>query len=82
MVAELIWLILAEPKDEDVVAGPIGLVIFVSLCVVVGLLGWSLNKQLKKARQAEEAGVYGSSSADDDTDSDAATSDSGDTAGD
>ncbi|KAA1426059.1 hypothetical protein [Nocardioides antri] len=52
-------LILAAPKDEDVVAGPIGFVIFIALCLAVAFLGWSLNKHLKKADRAADEGVYG-----------------------
>ena len=55
----IVDLVLAAPRDEDVVAGPIGFVIFIGLCLAVALLGWSLNKHLKKADRAEEAGVYG-----------------------
>ncbi len=52
-------LVLAAPKDEDVVAGPIGFVIFIGLCLAVAVLGWSLNKHLKKADRAADAGVFG-----------------------
>jgi hypothetical protein len=65
MVVDLIEVIGAAPKDEDVVAGPIGFVIFIGLVIAVALLGWSLNKHLKKAHRAEEAGVYGGPSAHD-----------------
>lgn len=53
----LVWV--AAPKDEDVVAGPIGFVIFIALCLAVALLGMSLNKHLKKAHRAADEGVYG-----------------------
>ncbi|WP_183099351.1 hypothetical protein [Nocardioides pelophilus] len=55
----MVDLILAAPKDEDVVAGPIGFVIFIGLCLAVAFLGWSLNKHLKKAGRAADEGVYG-----------------------
>jgi hypothetical protein len=58
MVADLIWVLLAAPEDEDVVAGPIGFVIFIGLCIAVAFLGWSLTKHLKKAGRAAEEGVY------------------------
>ena len=47
-------------KDEDVTAGWTAFAIFILLILAVGFLGYSLNKQLKKAQAAEEAGVYGS----------------------
>jgi hypothetical protein len=59
MSADLSLVVLAAPKDEDVVAGPIGFVIFIGLLIAVALLGWSLNKHLKKAHRAADAGVYG-----------------------
>jgi hypothetical protein len=59
MVADLSSLTLAAPRDEDVVAGPIGFVIFLALVIAVALLGWSLNKHLKKAHRAAGQGVYG-----------------------
>ena len=62
MVLDLSWVSLgwlAAPKDEDVVAGPIGFIIFVSLCIAVAVLGWSLNKHLKKAHRAADEGVFG-----------------------
>ena len=47
------------PEDEDVVAGPIGFVIFIGLCIAVAVIGWSLNKHLKKAARAADEGVFG-----------------------
>lgn len=55
----IVDLILAVPKDDDVVAGPIGFVIFIALCIAVAFLGFSLNKHLKKAHRAADEGVYG-----------------------
>ena len=62
MTALLIVLRVADevPKDEDVVAGPIGALIFVLLIVAVGFLGRSMVKRLRNAQAAEDAGVYGS----------------------
>jgi hypothetical protein len=59
MLADLSLVVLAAPEDEDVVAGPIGFVIFIGLVIAVALLGWSLNKHLKKAHRAADKGVYG-----------------------
>ena len=60
MVADLSLAVLAAaPKDDDVVAGPLGFAIFIGLCIAVALLGWSLNKHLKKAGRAADEGVYG-----------------------
>ena len=53
----VLWL--AAPEDEDVVAGPWGAAIFVGLVIAVAILGWSLNKHLKKASRAADEGVYG-----------------------
>lgn len=47
------------PDDNSVVAGPLGFVIFIALVIAVALLGWSLSKHLRKARQAADEGVYG-----------------------
>lgn len=53
----------AVPEDEDVVAGPWGALILGALVVAVALLCWSFTKQIKKAKAANEAGVYGSDEA-------------------
>ncbi|MEX0428956.1 hypothetical protein AB3X52_15115 [Nocardioides sp. DS6] len=47
------------PKDDDVVAGWMAFLIFILLIVAVALLGWSLTRQFKKVRAAQEAGVFG-----------------------
>jgi hypothetical protein len=47
------------PKDEDVKAGWTAFVIFLLLIGAVVVLGFSLVKQLRKAQQAKDAGVYG-----------------------
>lgn len=59
MMVDLVGVIGAAPKDEDVVAGPIGFVIFIALCLAVAVLGWSLNKHLKKTHRAADEGVFG-----------------------
>ncbi|MGL5827368.1 MAG: hypothetical protein ACRCYU_21550 [Nocardioides sp.] len=54
-------LVLAEdtvPKDEDVVAGAWGAATFVCLLVALAILGYSLNKHLRKAQEAKEAGAF------------------------
>jgi hypothetical protein len=47
------------PKDDDVVAGPWGAVIFVLLILATVFLLISFTKQLRKAQAAKDAGVYG-----------------------
>ena len=47
------------PKDNDVVAGPLGFAIWIFLILAVVVLGFSLVKQLRKAQAAKDAGVYG-----------------------
>ncbi|MBZ5736164.1 hypothetical protein K8Z61_16855 [Nocardioides sp. TRM66260-LWL] len=47
------------PRPEDVKAGWGAFAIFLGLCVVVGLLGWSLVRQLKKVERARVEGVFG-----------------------
>ncbi len=47
------------PQDDDVKAGWLAFGIFIALIVAVALLGFSLVKQLRKAKAAQEAGVYG-----------------------
>jgi hypothetical protein len=60
MLADLSLAVLAAaPKDDDVVAGPLGFVIFLGLVIAVAILGWSLTKHLKKAGRAADEGVYG-----------------------
>lgn len=52
-------LVLAEqaPEPEEVKAGWTAFALFLLGCVAVGLLGWSLFRQLRKAERAKEAGV-------------------------
>ncbi|WP_028659527.1 heme exporter protein CcmD [Nocardioides insulae] len=47
------------PADEDVKAGWTAFAIFLLLCVAVGLLGWSLVRQLRKAERNKKAGAFG-----------------------
>lgn len=46
------------PKDEDVKAGWLAFAIFIALILAVAFLGRSLVVQLRKAKAAEEAGLY------------------------
>jgi hypothetical protein len=47
------------PKDEDVKAGWTAFVLFLLLIAAVVVLAFSLVKQLRKAQEAKDAGVYG-----------------------
>ena len=47
------------PADNDVTAGWTALIVFVGLIIAVVVLGVSLAKQLRKAKAARDAGVYG-----------------------
>lgn len=47
------------PEPEDVKAGWTAFALFIGGLVAVGLLGWSLTKQLRKVEAARKAGVYG-----------------------
>jgi hypothetical protein len=59
-VAELIaWATDKTPKDEDVKAGWTAFVLFLLLIAAVVVLAFSLVKQLRKAQEAKDAGVYG-----------------------
>jgi len=54
--------VLAEdkvPKDDDVVAGGWGALMFVLLIAAVVFLAFSFLKQLRKAQAAKDAGVFG-----------------------
>lgn len=52
-------LVLAEqaPEPEEVKAGWTAFAIFLLLFLAVGLLGWSLTRQLRKVDRAKDAGV-------------------------
>ncbi|WP_395696309.1 hypothetical protein [Nocardioides sp.] len=54
----VVHLVDGPPADEDVKAGWGAFAIFIALCLAVAFLGWSLSKQLKKAKAAADAGVY------------------------
>ena len=45
--------------ENDVVAGPIALLVFGFLALAVVVLAFSFRKQLRKAQAAREEGVYG-----------------------
>jgi len=47
------------PAENDVVAGPIGLLVFGFLILALVVLAFSFRKQLRKAQAAREKGVYG-----------------------
>jgi ABC-type uncharacterized transport system permease subunit len=49
----------STPAAEDVKAGWGALLLFVLLILAVVFLAFSLSKQLRKARAARDAGVYG-----------------------
>jgi hypothetical protein len=48
-----------SPEPEDVKAGWTAFAMFLIGLVVIGLLGWSLIRQLRKVETARKAGVYG-----------------------
>jgi hypothetical protein len=47
------------PEDEDVKAGWTAFVLFLLLIAAVVVLAFSLVKQLRKAQEAKDAGVFG-----------------------
>jgi hypothetical protein len=47
------------PDDEDVVAGAWGAATFVVLILALAVLGFSLNRHLRKAQNAKDAGAFG-----------------------
>lgn len=47
------------PNPEDVTAGWLGFVVFILLALAVALLGFSLTRHLRKARDNAEKGVFG-----------------------
>ena len=61
-VPQLLTFVLAladqVPEDKDVKAGWLAFAIFIGLILAVVFLAFSLTKQLRKARAAEEAGLY------------------------
>jgi hypothetical protein len=60
----LVRLVDETPKPEDVKAGWTAFAIFLLLGLAVVVLGFSLTKQLRKAKAAQAAGVYGESEPD------------------
>jgi hypothetical protein len=85
VLAHLIPLAQAVPEDEDVVAGPIGALVFVFLVLAVAVIGWALTRSLRTAQRAKDAGVYGPVDTDDDDDgadhADTSTGDGGSNGG-
>ncbi len=58
LVSLAVWVADQAPEDEDVVAGWTAFAVFAMLIVALVFLGFSLAKQLRKADQAEKAGLY------------------------
>lgn len=46
------------PAANDVTAGWLGFWVFVIMIVAVALLGWSLSRHLRRARDNAEAGMF------------------------
>jgi hypothetical protein len=46
------------PAPDDVKAGWGALALFIGLAVAVALLGWSMTRHLRKARENAERGVF------------------------
>ncbi|MCW2761333.1 MAG: hypothetical protein JWR85_1534 [Marmoricola sp.] len=46
------------PAPEDVKAGWGAFAVFILLAVAVGLLGWSMSRHLRKARDNAERGAF------------------------
>jgi hypothetical protein len=46
------------PADKDVTAGWAAFAVFAGLCVAVVILGFSLVKHLRRARENAEKGVF------------------------
>lgn len=55
------------PEGEDVKAGWVALAVLLLLVVAVALIAWSLTRQLRKTRDARDAGVYGPVEPDEDS---------------
>ncbi|QZY28537.1 hypothetical protein [Nocardioides coralli] len=69
LLTTLLPMVEEGPEPEDVRAGWVAFAIFLLLIAAVVLLGFSLVKQLRKAQQAKDAGVYGDEPVDHRTDS-------------
>jgi hypothetical protein len=59
VVSALVSLVDDVPEPEDVKAGWTAFALFIGGLVAVGLLGWSLVRQLRKVENARKRGVYG-----------------------
>ncbi len=57
--ALLVTLAGETPEAEDVKAGWTAFAVFLLLAAAVAVLAWSLTRQLRKTRNARDAGVYG-----------------------
>lgn len=61
-VALVFWMVSwadPTPEDKDVKAGWGAFFIFLGLALAVAFLGWSLVRQLRKARANADAGAFG-----------------------
>jgi hypothetical protein len=47
------------PKAKDVTAGWTAFAVFIGLCLAVALLGFSLVKHLRRAKENADKGVFG-----------------------
>ena len=47
------------PADKNVTAGYAALAIFIGLAIAVAVLGFSLTRHLRKARENADKGVFG-----------------------
>lgn len=47
------------PEDTEVKAGPLGFAIWIFMILAVVVISFSLVKQLRKAQDAKDRGVYG-----------------------
>ncbi|QIX27782.1 hypothetical protein ncot_15160 [Nocardioides sp. JQ2195] len=59
------------PDDKDVVAGWLGAAVLLALIVAVALLCWNFTHQIRKAKAAKDAGVYGDKPVDNSSEDDA-----------
>ncbi|MBJ7356550.1 hypothetical protein [Nocardioides sp.] len=60
LVLGLVSLADESPEPEDVKAGWTAFAVFLLLIGAVAFLGFSLTKHLRRAEDAEKAGLYGS----------------------
>ena len=67
------------PEDTEVKAGPLGFAIWIFMILAVVVISFSLVKQLRKAQDAKDRGVYGDEPVDRSAGSDPA--DTSDTSG-